>query len=78
MIKQIKSTDLDECLSVIHKSFLTVAEEFGLTEQNAATNGAFMKLERLKNWYLKNGFIHIGTKKFDHLPLAVGFMEMPL
>lgn len=29
----------------------------------------------LKNWYTANGFTHIGTKKFDHLPFTVGFME---
>jgi ribosomal protein S18 acetylase RimI-like enzyme len=29
----------------------------------------------LKNWYTANGFTHTGTKKFDHLPFTVGFME---
>lgn len=29
----------------------------------------------LKEWYLTSGFIHTGTKKFDHLPFTVGFME---
>jgi ribosomal protein S18 acetylase RimI-like enzyme len=29
----------------------------------------------LKQWYSNNGFIHLGTKKFDHLPFTVGFME---
>ena len=29
----------------------------------------------LKDWHLKNGFIHLFTKKFDHLPFTVGFME---
>ncbi len=29
----------------------------------------------LKNWYAANGFVHTGTKKFKHLPFAVGFME---
>ncbi len=29
----------------------------------------------LKQWYEKNGFVHLGTKKFDHLPFTVGFME---
>ena len=32
----------------------------------------------LKNWYIKNGFIHIGIHKFEHLPFMVGFMEMKL
>ena len=29
----------------------------------------------LKEWYEKIGFVHIGTKKFEHLPFTVGFME---
>ncbi len=29
----------------------------------------------LKNWYLANGFVHTGTKKFDHLPFTSGYLE---
>lgn len=29
----------------------------------------------LKNWYMKLGFNHISTRKFEHLPFTVGFME---
>lgn len=29
----------------------------------------------LKNWYASNGFIHTGTKKFEHQPFTAGFME---
>jgi uncharacterized protein YaiE (UPF0345 family)/ribosomal protein S18 acetylase RimI-like enzyme len=32
--------------------------------------------ERLKSWYIKNGYTHTGTKKFEHLPFTVGFMEL--
>ena len=32
----------------------------------------------LKQWYMRNGFLHIGTKKFEHLPFTVGFMEAKL
>ena len=28
----------------------------------------------LKNWYTAFGFVHTGTKKFEHLPFTVGFM----
>lgn len=31
----------------------------------------------LKDWYTKFGFIHKGTRKFEHLPFTVGFMEIP-
>ena len=29
----------------------------------------------LKNWYIANGFVHIGTKKYDHLPFTSGYLE---
>lgn len=29
----------------------------------------------LKNWYATNGFTHIETKKYEHLPFTVGYME---
>ena len=29
----------------------------------------------LKEWYIANGFIHTGTKKFDHLPFTSGCLE---
>jgi len=32
----------------------------------------------LKNWYTAYGFIHTGTKKYDHLPFISGYMEIIL
>jgi GNAT superfamily N-acetyltransferase len=32
----------------------------------------------LKGWYSSLGFVHLGTKVFDHLPFTVGYMELPL
>lgn len=32
--------------------------------------------EVLKSWYIKNGFTHTGTKKIEHLPFTVGFLEI--
>lgn len=29
----------------------------------------------LKNWYMQNGFVPTGTKKFDHLPFTSGYLE---
>lgn len=34
--------------------------------------------QRLKNWYIKNGFINVGLKKYDKAPFMVGFMECTL
>jgi len=154
-IYSVRAYQLPACLEVIHKSFSTVAEEFGLTRENCPKHTSFIQIEYLttqlgwgfdmftlyengemvgyaslskesedtfdlhnlavlpecrhkgygkllldhakekvreqdghtikigiidestvlKNWYTANGFIFAGTKKFDHLPFTVGFME---
>ncbi len=33
---------------------------------------------KLKNWYIRNGFINVGYKKYDKVPFTVGFMECTL
>lgn len=38
--------ELDSCLSLIRQSFLTVAEEFGITPENGPTNPAFLGRDR--------------------------------
>ena len=159
MIIKVESKEqLNICLEIIHSSFITVAEEFGLTENNCPSHTAFMTFDKLvkqfddsrpmflfyqddipvgyfslakcsdaewelnnlavlpeyrylgigkvmvdyavemvknyggnkisigiieentklKNWYLKLGFIHTSTRKFEHLPFTVGFMELNL
>lgn len=159
MIIQVENkVQLNICLEIIRNSFITVAEEFGLTENNCPSHTAFMTLKKLvkqfeegrpmflfyqedvpvgyfsltkcndevwelnnlavlpeyrhlgygkamvdyavetvknyggnkisigiieentilKIWYLKLGFKHISTRKFEHLPFTVGFMELNL
>lgn len=34
--------------------------------------------QKLKIWYIKNGFINVGFKKFEKAPFTVGFMELSL
>lgn len=41
MIVALSPVDYAECLSVLRQSFATVADEFGITAQNAPTNAAF-------------------------------------
>lgn len=154
-IKKVTKENLPECLEVIHRSFGTVADEFGLTKENCPKHTSFIPLPFLeaqmkwgwlmfalfegkkivgymslskendgifelhnlailpecrhkgygtqmldfaketvishggtkirigiieestvlKNWYISNGFVHIGTKKFDHLPFTSGYLE---
>ncbi len=33
---------------------------------------------QLKNWYIKNGFFHTGTEKYNHLPFTVGKAEFKI
>lgn len=45
---------------------------------NIITIGIIEQNIILKNWYLKYGFTHTGTREFPHLPFLVGFMEMKI
>lgn len=154
-IRRLEKHELTDALDVIHKSFATVAEEFGLTRENCPRHTSFMPIQFLetqlnwgwhmfalfegerivgyvsmsdegggvfelhnlsvlpekrhrgygkallsycksvayfkgaekvrlglidesnilKEWYRKNGFVHTGTKKFEHLPFTSGYME---
>ena len=159
MIIQVKNKkQLNICLEIIRSSFITVVDEFGLTENNCPSHTAFITIDKLekqfddgrpmflfyqdtspvgyfslakcsddewelnnlavlpehrhlgigksmvdyavemvknyggnkisigiieenvtlKEWYLKLGFNHISTRKFEHLPFTVGFMEMEI
>ena len=160
MIKEIDRNDIPKCVQVIRNSFLTVAEEFGFTVENAPRFTAYATTEDrlfyqldnehrlmyayysddeiigyyslllqdnkecelnnlcvlpqyrhkhfgtdllndayirawesgctkinigiveenkvLRKWYEDNGFIHIGTKKFDFFPFTCGYMERNL
>ena len=159
MIIQVENKEqLNICLEIIRNSFITVAEEFRLTESNCSSHTAFMTIDKLekqfddgrpmflfyqdgnpvgyfslakcnadewelnnlsvlpeyrhvgigkamvdyavtmvknyggnkisigiieensilKNWYLKLGFTHISTRKFEHLPFTVGFMKLKI
>ncbi len=155
IIREVNKNDLNECLEVIHQSFSTVAEQFGLTRENCPKHTSFIPIyfletqmnwgwhmfalfsedkiigyvslskeddntfelhnlavlpeyrhngfgkllldyakdvvkasggnvikigiieesTVLKNWYIANGFVHTGTKKFDHLPFTSGYLE---
>ena len=49
MIRQVEQKELNRCVEVIRESFLTVAEEFGFTMENAPRFTAFaICIERLE------------------------------
>ncbi len=47
IVEVLEEPLLAACVPVIRAAFQTVADDFGLTEQNAPTNPAFMTLDRL-------------------------------
>lgn len=53
MIKQIDKNEIAECEKVIRESFATVADEFGLTVENAPRFTAFATTEDRLYWHLK-------------------------
>lgn len=71
-IKPIDQASLSKCLSVIRTSFATVADEFGLTEQNAPLNPTFLKVETLRQ-RLKEGYLMYGLYESEQL---VGYVSI--
>lgn len=51
IIKEVCSDNIAECVNVIRKSFATVAEEFGFTEENAPRFTAFAVTSERLNWH---------------------------
>ena len=52
MIRKVERTDLPACADVIRRSFRTVADEFGFTEQNAPRFTAFAMTEERLLWHM--------------------------
>lgn len=53
MIKEIDKSEIAECVNVIRKSFLTVADEFGFTPENAPRFTAFAITEEWLGYQLE-------------------------
>ena len=52
MIRKIKSEEIPICVEVIKKSFLTVADEYGFTEENAPKFTAFATTQDRLYWHM--------------------------
>lgn len=52
--KKANPAMFDECVKVIRNSFITVANHFNLTKENAPTNPAFIEIDALNKMYEKN------------------------
>ena len=52
MIREVKRDELAACAALIRKSFQTVADEFGFTEENAPRFTAFATTEDRLLWQM--------------------------
>ena len=55
MIRQIERCEIEKCVEVIRKSFLTVAQEYGFTEENAPRFTAFATTTERLNFQYEEG-----------------------
>ena len=52
MIREVKREEIPKCVSLIKKAFLTVADEFGFTEENAPRFTAFATNDERLLWQM--------------------------
>ena len=76
MIKEIEKSDIAEYVKVIRESFLTVADEFGFSIENAPRFTAFATTEKRLNWHL-NGE-HRPMYAFYDKDTIVGYYSLAL
>ena len=50
MIKEVNKSDVSECVKVIRSSFMTIAEQFGFTIENAPRFTALLRQK--KDFYI--------------------------
>lgn len=62
--KELVNFAVDYCKKILDLNIIKI----GIVEENTV----------LKEWYKTFGFVHTGTRKYEHLPFTVGFMELEL
>ena len=72
-IHEVAQDELCECLSVLLLDHAKA--EVCAMGGNVLKLGIIEESTVLKNWYIAQGFVHTGTKKFDHLPFTSGYLE---
>ena len=73
MIFEVERGELAECLEVIHQSFATVAEDFGLTKENCPKHTSFMPLfflETQMDWGWRMYGLYAGKKIIGYTSLS--------
>lgn len=71
-IVKVNKSDLPECLEVIHRSFATVADEFGLTRENCPRHTSFIPLSYLET-QMKWGWLIFGLYSDERI---IGYMSL--
>ena len=72
-ISKINKDELLECLDVIHQSFRTVADQFGLTKENCPKHTSFIPLsflETQKNWGWNMYALYAGKKIIGYMSFS--------
>ena len=52
MIREVRREEIPMCVEVIKKSFITVADEYGFTEENAPKFTAFATTTDRLDWHM--------------------------
>ena len=52
MIREVKREEIPACVNLIKKSFKTVADEYGFTEENAPRFTAFATTDERLYWHM--------------------------
>ncbi|MBR1674143.1 MAG: GNAT family N-acetyltransferase [Eubacterium sp.] len=74
MIREMKREEIPECVAIIRKSFQTVADQFGFTEENCPRFTAFAtNVDRLNYWVDKE---HRGMFVFEDEGVLCGFFSL--
>lgn len=76
MIKELNPDHISECVKVIRESFLTVAEEFNFTIENAPRFTAFATTEERISWHLHGE--HRPMYAYYHNGLIIGYYSLAL
>lgn len=73
VIREVGMNELNECFEVIHQSFNTVADEFGLTKENCPKHTSFIPLyflESQMNWGWHMYALYVGKKIIGYMSLS--------
>lgn len=68
MIVKVNSQEqLEICLDIIHRSFITVADDFHLTKENCPSHTAFISLENLEKQYAQGRAMFLYEKSGEKI-----------